>query len=551
MTISRYSRDNSKVQHLASHLFVERFSGDLRMSQPLPPMIEPLPYADSTLTPQRPGILIAVGVISLVLCLVVPLVNLLGIVGAARLYALHNPPPPAPLGPPPLQPATPPVPFTGDYLPTGGLPVDQRTNVLDAVNKQVAMSEDRRAMFDRLLAECGGGPFANLNNALISMQVQQNQSGPDGPGLGTHVVSIPAGRFQIDNGDATFTPADGSPNISIHGNIVNRPGFTGFTAGMIDELINDLQRRSNNPLNALQAGALADEIRTTALWTSSPRWDYPVVEPINSPGQGTISLSLEVPGSAGREQWILSNGYLIPDTSRGPYDPATGILVRNLPPAPFPGQIRQRPALPLDSWIINGSFIEYGLSIMLVPLLLIAGIRLLMDKPDGAWLHGIYVLIKPWLAIANCYLGIWTILELSDAHFYTANAETIAYVIVIVGLFLQLSYPIALIAVFSSIPVRRYEFKRGNAIGPAGGLFPQPMVAAAAAFAPDRWGRIVASAMIALSIAVLTAQLLRLTSLAGDFYVRSWMTTPFIAPCVLATIILIAGVARTIKGGRA
>jgi hypothetical protein len=57
--------------------------------------------------------------------------------------------------------------------------------------------------------------------------------------------------------------------------------------------------------------------------------------------------------------------------------------------------------------------------------------------------------------------------------------------------------------------------------------------------------------MIALSIAVLTAQLLRLTSLAGDFYVRSWMTTPFIAPCVLATIILIAGVARTIKGGRA
>ena len=518
----------------------------------MPPMLEPLHYADTSLKPQRPGILIAVGIISLVLCLLVPVVNLIGIAGAARLYVLHNPPPPpAPIMPAPLQPATPPTPFTGDYLPTGGLPIDRRNKVLDAVNKQAAMTPDRRAMFDRLLAECGNTPFANLNNALISLQVQQNQSGPDGPGLGTHVVTIPAGRFQIDNGNATFTPSDGTPAIAVNGNIVTRPGFTGFTAGMIDQVIDDLQRRSNNPLNALQAGALADEIRTTATWGSSPRWDYPVLEPINSPGQGTISLNLEVPGSAGREQWILSNGYMIPDTSRGPFDPATGILVRNLPPAPFPGQIQQRRTLPLDSWIIDGSFIEYGLSIMLVPLLLVAGIRLLMDKPDGAWLHGIYVLIKPWLAIANCYLGVWTILELSDAHFYTANAETIAYFIVILGLFIQLAYPIALIAVFSSIPVRRYEYKRGNAIGPAGGLFPLPMVAFAAGFTPENWGRLIASAMVALSAMALAAQLLRLTSYGGDYFVRSWTSPAFIAPCALAMLILFAGLIRMIKGKRA
>ncbi len=494
---------------------------------------EPIAYAGPDTAPPRPGVLVAVGVVSLIVAVAGVVLNAGAILASAGLYALTVPPPTA-ASVPPLPPAAPLTAYHGDYLPPAGLPAAGRAAVIAAVDAATPLTADRRAMLDRVLAEAGLTAFggtAPASPAAAFTSVGQAADGPDGAGsLASQSLTTAAGRIVVNNATGRWLPADGSRSTDVDGNFVQTPAGPAFCAIAVDEAVDEVQRQSQGQLNALQAAGLAEHMRGLgATVRPTTGWATPGLRYVGPAERGCGTAELDRIG--GGELWVLTTGRVLTKTYSPRLDPRTGRPV----PAVTPRVLPSRRPLPIDAGLIVGSVAEYVLSAAAAVVLFVAGLRLLMDRADAPRLHGLYAVPKLCLAVVNLALFLQVAQQMAVGGF----SPGVNWFQAVLGLFIQSAYPVALLIVFDSAVVRAYYRERRW----DGRLVPGVWMAAAARLSPDRWTRPVAAAAVALGAVVLSADGYRL-AIAGGELARSYT----FAPTVLTGVVLVAaGVAALVR----
>jgi len=249
-------------------------------------------YLNPMQLPRRPGLLTALGIADFLVAAISIVANVGAILICLSLYrlTLPVPKPAATLGPLPLAPSTPIKPYHGDYLPASGLPKESRSAVIEAAVKSSRLDRDRQAMLNRLLAESGKQILGKQSISETVAFVARSSAGPDMPSPRNPIVfNFPAGKVEINNSNASFTPADGSTETIITGNFVKSGGRTQYCAVAIDETVDAVQRRLNGEMNALQAGALAELYRPDGA-------GLPPGSPLLTPNVFHVSKVAGVPG---------------------------------------------------------------------------------------------------------------------------------------------------------------------------------------------------------------------------------------------------------------
>lgn len=421
----------------------------------LPPMpvspvpVQALPYT-RPFHGARPGIITAIGVISIVvasLSLIGNLINGLygfGLLMASQMmnsmaqgsvYATSGS---VTIGPGGATVNTPPQGFSG-------LTQQQRQGVLRSINAVHRLRTTREPHFDQLLAEVGqhigltvtaDGQTPNLRTELIDDgKFPVSEGGED-----ADFFMTPAGRIELFDDRATFVSTDNSISVSV---VAGTPGTTpaggnpALTAAEARNVVATVQNMSANLLNAAQVQALTQALQSpnqilvpagTASFTTG--W-------AQQNADGTVTVNF--------------------DSATITLDSHGAILAQTNAPGPIFGGAPW--ASSLDARAAMLVILESVLSLALAVYLLVIGILVLRQSPRGAALHAVYAWIKIPLAI----LGGVAIAMLWGSFIggmmqgaVGASDVTAVYVIAAMIALAGCIYPIALLIVLRTRGVRDY-----------------------------------------------------------------------------------------------
>lgn len=430
---------------------------------PLP--VVSLPYSYPVRS-GRPGILTAVGVISIVVASFSILgslydgIQLLSINMMARFAPMMAPPPPAP----PANvanpfPATNPTASSAKSLVVTqrGLESSARAVVTNALGEMRFLTGPRIEQLDGLLAEAGQDMFDTNKTPLtgedITSQVLANATGlsADPSVAGPDTFRTEKGRFELYDDHAVFYP--------LRGNTVRVSTLTTSTAGLtsaqVEQIISQAQATSGNAMNPSQLAALRTLLSTpgqqyvsvitipTAIRSAQPMGDGSVFitfpngyAQIGAQGQVTMSGTTSGAGTS-----------TVTATGAFPFIPGSGGKVR----------INGAAAALVGFSAIAGA----GLAIYL----LVIGIMVLRDSHRGRKFH----LIFAWLKIPLTFLAalsMWWLTSDFYEQFLTQSGApgvavgptmsiTTAIWQGVVGV-LALIYPISLLIVMQTKTVKDY-----------------------------------------------------------------------------------------------
>ena len=447
---------------------------------PLPP--QPLPYARPGTDPGRPGVLVAIGIASLIVGVLSVAASGFAALFWFGMYAGSRPPSmptPAPL-PPPSFPA-----YTGGPTPRAtGLPAGPRAAVVAGTPLDGPFAADRRAMLDLLLAECGTdlfptAPPAALVPAPIDTAANRRHRAPtdpadvqaqlifDVPGLPGGQVVLTANQAQFEclhkrNGSTGWQTLDtttvGPATVELP--FATRGPRHRYTAAAVDRAVHRLQA-STPGMTRMQAGFVANAL-------AAPQESVYTVA-----GRGEMTGSPSVAATLGAGNVLAFDlnhaGYLVLPDGRGiaqgkaPYglDPATGAPN----PAPFPPNFR--PALAGDARMMLGLAIDCCCVIGLDVLLVVVAVRALAGPPPAAVRgHLWYAALKFALIAAEVALSAGFIASVTGYHgppprrpYNVAAGQSAVAMTVVV----QSIYPICLLAVLRSAGLVRASVARAGA----------------------------------------------------------------------------------------
>lgn len=474
---------------------------------------EPIPQTDAPVEPAKPldyvgygpaypppmrarsdasGLAIAVGVMSIVLASAGMLVNGYGLSTYVDGYR-HSIPPPPPAPPTPL----PPVqfgPYDGDCIGPSGIKAPLRDAVLVAWEKSAdeKLSNDRKAMLHRILADAGRDAFAAAEPGRIAAEVREvgrANKGPDGEGvLGTQYMITTRGRIDLNNSTAYFTPgasqspADGTGSggdagparAKVEGDVfTNLSGHDRWSAGAIPDALEDLQTQFEGTLNGLQLSAIMEEIKKV---------------PVNKPpitsaqaGRGRLENNddsarpaLPVAQAAwvgmprvpigGVSYLVLTKGWAVPAYLPGGFDrridPDTGTDVFN--PPSF------TPRMPGSLSALLALAVEAGISLLLAVYLMFCGVITLTRPAAGVRLHVPWIVVKAGAA-GMCIAATFVFLMSMPNSATRGPSEGAFETAVFFHLILQVVYPV-LLAFMLAGPLRIFLQRETAARpGPAGG----------------------------------------------------------------------------------
>lgn len=407
---------------------------------------------------RRPGLVLAIGVLSICIGLLSALVDGVSLSRLPRLYAAAKPkwllPAPKPPAPPQF------APYAGDLAVPAGLGrADREAVVAFAKQKLPNFSPDRQVMLRRLMGEFGRvalpplrSPATSADVAAAVREAGQLPSGPDGlHTLGTHYLRTDAGAVFIDDGVARFKPAGpGGAEVRVVGDIaIDAAGQRVRSAVVVADELDEIHRQLHGAVNSMQAAALAKHLRGPL---PPP---LPPPQQSFSPGRTTFGfgkVSMMGPtlayapdispqsGGSGPPLWIFHDGRLLANPSG--VDPVTGIPLP--PPAP-------KPATPLHAGTILGMMADAGLGVLFGVVLAVFGLMTLAGSPRAGAAHVGYAWAKLLLAAFSLVVGC---VALSEAG--TSAAAGAGVIVVVMGLLLQVTYPAALLLSLKLDPVRSY-----------------------------------------------------------------------------------------------
>jgi hypothetical protein len=373
------------------------------MSAPPPIPAQPVETLSYALPPtnRRPGILTAVGIISIVVGCLSGLSSCGGVFSGVMFATLSSrmfATPPSPATP------TPPAPNASRATVTiGGLPWDEADmedgleppetrKVTNVLSRTRSLSDPRRQHLGILLAAHGKVIFPTVTGSSSEADIARAITGGGITADGANWYTVGTGRIEINDQRAHYRPSTGTPVVE-----ASAPIATPAT----------------QPLG---------------VWQSHQSQGIIVSQ---SNGSGTTST------------WSIS--------TTPPLNPATG-------PAPAPVPVFN--ISPVAAWLSVG---ENVLSGAVAVLLLIAGILVLRDSPRARRLHWIYVAAKiPLIVVAAVATALMTssmlsgVMAMPGAGMAPGFTTWMVVIQVVMTAAIALVYPVALIFVLRSRSVREY-----------------------------------------------------------------------------------------------
>ena len=422
------------------------------------PYPEPPPMAGmtfpSTITPARPGILTAIGVISVI---VGSLGTLAGLWSVGSLFAFSRMvtvanvlaragPGGGPAGAgasPAAVPATAPVGQGGPEVAVDEAGMDEvaRRRVAEALSEVLFLSPPRLEQLDVLLAKSGRDIFPGLSAGAtpdaIGNLVQGHGTSPSaGPNsAGPDYFRTRAGRVELYDDRAVFYPARGAEVVRVSTLTMSNPGLT---PEQVQEVVDQAQAASGNTMNASQVAALKNLLGTPGQQHVSRLTVPTAVRGATPMRDGSVAVTFPNGFATFGPQGQVSSG-----TGAG------GM--------PFGRARLNGAALALCNF---AAVVGLGLAVYL----LVIGIWVLRQSPRGRKLHLIYAVVKIPVAILGIAATWWLVSSLMDSPLVGAGpnafpienmATSLAIQATVLGV-AGLIYPIALLIALQSKAVKDY-----------------------------------------------------------------------------------------------
>ncbi len=420
------------------------------LPQPLPPVpVQSIAY--STPVNQRPGLITAIGVISIVVGSFSLLFNgIAGLqaVGMVMISGMTQAAATARQAASVAAAAPAPAP-----LDTLSMPSEDRQTVLRGLAMHRAITKPRRDQLDALLATSGRQIFRLSGSDLTVSVVQQNvtDSGqlPDAKGgEGPDFFIVGEGRIELADDHAKFVPEDGRHSVRVNASETGEQQNwqAGLTPAQVKAIIDKVQSQAGQSLPQAQKSKLDAML-------SSPAQGFfdPVATIPEATGQLThVSF---ISNKAGASLTIMTNqGMLALDN--------TGAIVNSstwgggaIGGGGFAG-----PTFNINMTAAVIVLVCAALSLGLAIYLLVIGILMLRQHPRAGRMHKIYAWLKIPIAIVGgiAWIFFWT--SFATLGGGTAPAATSPGVMIgsVIAVVVGCLYPVALLIALHTRRVRDY-----------------------------------------------------------------------------------------------
>ncbi|HEX8323765.1 MAG TPA: hypothetical protein VF595_07605 [Tepidisphaeraceae bacterium] len=483
-----------------------------------------LNYAHLESAARRPGSWIVLGIISLLIGGLSVLANFF--VGVIWLNAGIQSIPPGVT--PYVLPFPQLTPVGTEYVGPRGLDRAERARRIDgfALPDDVTR-DDRVAMLDRLLAECGQDIFLGPNAANPRPEVDRTGASPgQSSDERRKAFIVPTGTIEISTTEAAFVrpaklTAVYETTVFESSGTFREPWPRRVSAFTVGETIGAL-RVSNPALTPYQLATVADLIATVPV-QAPPRYQmpHPGVQPVSLTPEQLLSIKINAV-----THLVLGDGRTLPADQVGlGVDPLRG-TVYPLPP-PF------RPSLPGSPALMFAQAAHCGVTLLMALLLMFGGFRMLADSADGAVLHYRWAWCKLALIVVEVTLVMFFVLSIgsdsrSAVYFSVSGGMTWTALSVAV----QAIYPVVVLAIIQAPATRKYVQSKGVTVG----LADYPRWALATQWlAASQWRRVAQGTGIAM---VVIAVLHAISAVAAGVR-QDW--TPGLFHALLAIMIIAAG----------
>jgi hypothetical protein len=424
------------------------------MSQ-IPPQVGPIPvqplYA-LPVVPARPGIITAIGIISIVvaaLSLLGGLVTALWSFSFLMISAVSS----AAFTPP--APATAPAPMLTSQVTTApslrvtssGFEEADRAIVLEAMESVRPLSDARHKQMDKLLAKCGKQifPIGNLKlYKAVTNAINDSGQSYSSNGNGPDYFVLAKGRIEVNDDRALFDPLDGGEKVRVADDEPEEDS-NALTPAEIDAIIKKSQQMAQQKLTPQQIAGWTSELQdpNQSLFTST-----------NKPArtaQQLITVTVQPDGSA---MFQTRTGF-VSMAQNG------GILFSSSTMTAGWGRAGGGPPIKINKGAAAMAMTDAIGGLLLAILLLIAGILALRQSPRARRLHLIYALIKIPLVIVGTIGWAWMMHDLMTSLSKTvgvapmAGMRPMSTAMMTVGI-IGCIYPIALLIVLNTRSVKEY-----------------------------------------------------------------------------------------------
>src|SRR5688500_744966 len=421
------------------------------LPQPMPPVpVQPIVY--STPVQQRPTLITAIGVISIVIGSLGLLFN--GIAGLqsfgmimisniTRTAATAQQAKQAAVAAKAAKPADP-----------LSMPAEDRQTVVRGLAMHRAISKPRREQLDALLTKCGRQIFRLRGSDLTVEVVRQNvtESGqlPDAKGGEGHDFFIVGeGRIELSDDHAKFVPGDGAETVRISATDAGeQPNWeAGLTTAQVKAIVDKVETQAGQSLPTTMKSKLEAAI-------SAPGQGYfdPVPTIPEAPGQIT-NVSYMVNNGVGQLTLQTNQGMLVLDQSG---NTVSSMTWGGAGAGGFGGA-----TINVNMTAATTAIICAALGLALAIYLLVIGILMLRQHPRAGRLHKIYAAIKIPLAIAAgiAWPVFWMSITTMGTGTGTTNTPTFTPGLItacVVAVLVGCAYPIALLIAFRTRAAREY-----------------------------------------------------------------------------------------------
>lgn len=408
---------------------------------PLPPAEEPgwPPMGPAYLPPVparpvRPGLVVVVGVLSLIVAAVSLIGHILVAAGAGLAYLEPVTVPARPTTPTPVAPATAPK----AIIDKDALPADERNLVVLVYSRHLPLTPQRREHLDAMLAKAGRRVLATgdapMTEDLAAGTILDFGRMPsaDPARQGPDFFRTTGGRLEISDDGAAFYPRN---NVYAVIRASAEPSSYALSPQQIQTVVQQAQAAGNNALNPSQ-------VATLGVVLSSPTQ---TLVPTVAAGQVVRSVAVQPDGTA-----VVS----LPGGSVG-----LGAQGQVVTPGAAPGAPPTRrigPSGGAVALVVIASVAAAGLAVYL----LVSAILLLRGSPRGRRLHLIYAVAQVVLSVAVVIGVVWltrTVRASADAAGVALPPGTLGFRTLAVLLdVVALVYAAVLLAVMNTRTMREF-----------------------------------------------------------------------------------------------
>jgi hypothetical protein len=346
----------------------------------------------------RPGILTALGVISIIVASLSMLVDFgdlffSNIVMHFSRNGAHGVATQTVTGPTSIG-SVPPAAST-EYVAPQGLSSSQRRIVIDGLQQVRTISPERETQLDGLLADVGQNIIRisanNLTTDRVVAYVTEVRNMPSGSGgMPDDIFILGSGRLQLSDKGAVFFPENSpSPIRSGGGSYTDSSGATHLASTQIAAVVDRVKNLAGQPLADSQVASLEAELESSTQTMITPSASVAEaaaqVVSVQILVDGTVAITTSSATMSFGPTGQMYPGVIAANQMQGPWGPGRGT---------GPGVERR------DATLL---FLDAILSFLWAGFLLACGIMVLRNSPASRWMYMAYGAAKIVLVSLSCY----------------------------------------------------------------------------------------------------------------------------------------------------